>query len=100
MPNNEEANTIKKAKKYQTMTYMPNAIFSCQTTFQKAKLSGIWPRNANLATLAQHEISLDTVSDSFFLSLITGTHLEQNRRQKVFNTGPVRLSRGACHSKI
>jgi len=29
------ANTIKK---YQTMTYMPNIIFSCQTTFKKAKI--------------------------------------------------------------
>jgi len=26
-----------KAKKCQTMTYMPNTIFSCQTTFKKAK---------------------------------------------------------------
>jgi len=31
------ANTTKKAKKCQTMTYMPNTIFSCQTTLKKAK---------------------------------------------------------------
>jgi len=30
------ANTIKNGQKRQTMTYMPNTIFSCQSTFKKA----------------------------------------------------------------
>ena len=42
-----------KAKKCQTMTYMPNTIFSCQTTFKKAKfLEFDLKKNANLAALA------------------------------------------------
>jgi len=46
----------KKAKKCQTMTYMPNTIFSCQTTSKKAKFLEFGPKNANLATLlAMHD---------------------------------------------
>jgi len=41
----------KKAKKCQTMTYMPNTIFSCQTTFKKAKFPNFGLTHANLATL-------------------------------------------------
>jgi len=35
------------------MTYMPNTIFSCQTTFKKAKFLEFGLKNANLATLVQ-----------------------------------------------
>ena len=41
----------KKAKKCQTMTYMPNAIFACKTTLKKAKFLEFGLKNANLATL-------------------------------------------------
>jgi len=34
------------------MTYMPNIIFSCQTTLKKAKFLEFGLKNANLATLA------------------------------------------------
>jgi len=43
------ANTIKKAKKCQTITYIPNNIFSCQTTLKKAKFLKLGFKNANLA---------------------------------------------------
>jgi len=43
----------KKAKKWQTMTYMPNTIFSCQTTLKKAKLLEFGLKNANLETLVR-----------------------------------------------
>jgi len=33
------------------MTYMPNTIFSCQTTFEKAKFLEFGLKNVNLATL-------------------------------------------------
>jgi len=46
------ANTIKKGQTIcQTMTYMPNIIFSCQTTSKKAKFLEFGLKNANLATL-------------------------------------------------
>jgi len=34
------------------MTYMPNTIFSCQTTLKKDKFLELGLKNANLATLA------------------------------------------------
>jgi len=43
----------KKAKKCQTMTYIPNTIFSCQTTLKKAKFLEFGLKNSNLATLSQ-----------------------------------------------
>jgi len=42
---------LKKAQKCQAMTYMPNTIFSCQTTFKKAKFLEFSLKNANLAAL-------------------------------------------------
>jgi len=47
------ANTIKKC---QTMTYMPNTTFSCQTT--KAKFQEFGLKNANLATLVAIALSI------------------------------------------
>jgi len=44
-------NTIKKDQKCQSITYMPNTIFSCQTTLKKAKFLEFGLKNANLATL-------------------------------------------------
>jgi len=41
----------KKAKKCQTMTYMPNTIFSCQAIFEKAKYLEFGLKNVDLATL-------------------------------------------------
>jgi len=48
-------NTIKNG---QTMTYIPNTIFSCQTTLKKAKFLQFGLKNANLATLVQQRRSL------------------------------------------
>jgi len=41
----------KIAKKCQTMMYMPNSIFSCQTTLKKAKFLEFGLQNVNTATL-------------------------------------------------
>jgi len=37
------------------MTYMPNTIFSCQTTLKKAKFLEFGLKNANLAILVWYQ---------------------------------------------
>jgi len=44
----------------QTLTYMPNGFFSCQTTLNQAKFLELGFKNANLVTLVSSSESEDT----------------------------------------
>jgi len=71
----------KKAKKCQTMAYMPNAIFSCQTTFKKTKYLEFGLKNANLATLRtssrdEHGPGLDRTGSGLKL-ILAGSGLDR-----------------------
>jgi len=74
------ANTIKNAKKCQTMTYMPNTIISCQTTLKKAKFLDFGIKNANLATLlGSASLTLDCCLFNIRQHQIFIVHFHQGR---------------------
>ena len=82
---------LKRLKTFQTMTYNPYSIFSCQNTLKKAKFLEFGIKNANLATLhfVSGWLNIKSVLLFRFHSFLVTTFIQTAR----ISLAPIHVSR-------